>query len=349
MLVCKMMLENSPKSSISNVFAAELRDYIATTLHRPIELAEWSGATGLASFLSKRYVFLAALIGQQPCLFALDRGTTDATPAEIAKHIAGIENAFDGVVIYATRHLSADRRARLVGSGVPFVVPGNQLYIPPLALDLRENFHARPRRGREQLSPAAQVVLFYGVLFPHELNAGSSRRTPTHLASAVGYSAMSVGRAFEELASVELATIRKRGRSKELQLEQNGRALIERARPMLRNPVRTRKLIRGAPVSPPMKLAGESALGNVTGLSPPPVHQWAMHAEEWPLIKRIHDFKVVNDTDQAHLVVELWYYRPDVLSTDITVDPLSLYAQHWDNPNERVAMAAEEVLGHVPW
>ena len=349
MLVCKIMLEKSLKPSRSNDFATKLQEYIERALHRSVELAGWSGASGLPSFLAKRYDLFAALVGHQFCLFAADRGMTDATPAEIAKHISRIENAFDGVVIYATQRLTADRRARLVARGVPFVVPGNQLYIPHLALDLRENFHARPRRGREQFSPVAQVILFYGVLFPHEFDASYKYRTPTHLARAVGYSAMSVGRAFEELERSDLAAVRSRGRSKELLLDHDRRALIERARPLLRNPVRSSKRIAGTPISPPMKLAGESALGNITSLSPPPVSQWAMHGDDWPSFAKRHQFETVEDIDQADLVVELWYYQPGVLSDHTTVDPLSLYAQYWDNPDERVAKAAEDALDHVSW
>lgn len=343
------MLASDQRVNVRNGFAAELREYIVATLHRTVDLSRWAGASRLPSFLAKRYDLIAALVGHQPCLFAADRGTSDATPTEIAKHIARIQNDFDGVVIYAARGLSADRRARLLANGVPFVVPGNQLYIPPLALDLRENFHARPQRGREQLSPVAQVVLFYGVLFPHELNAAPACRTPTHLAKAVGYSAMSVGRAFEELECVDLAAVQKRGRSKELLLSEDRRALIESARPLLRNPVRSTKDIKGMPISPPMKLAGESALGNITGLSSPHVARWAMHGDEWALITKQHQIETVDDIDQADLTVELWYYVPDVLSDHITVDPLSLYAQHWDNPNERVAKAAEDALDHIPW
>lgn len=349
MLVCKTMLESNLKATPGNAFAADLHGYIAATLHRPIELADWDGAASLPTFLSQRYDFFVALIGHQPCLFAANRDTADATPAEVAKHIARIESAFDGVVIYAARRLGADRRSRLVAAGVPFVVPGNQLYIPALALDLRENFRARPKRGLDQLSPVAQAVLFYGVLYSHELRANRRSRTPSQLANVVGYSAMSVGRAFEELANVELATINKRGRSKEIEFDPDGRALIEVARPLLRNPVRGRKLIQGHPVSPPMKLAGESALANLTGLSPPPLAQWAMHSDEWASLAAIHDFALVDEADEADVALELWYYLPDVLSDQVTVDPLSLYAQHWDSHNERVAKAAEDALDHVPW
>jgi len=337
------MLVTSLKPNNRNDFAETLRGYVAATLHRPVDLAGWDGASSLPSFLSQRYDFYTALIGHQPCLFAADRGTVGATPGEVAKHIARIENAFDGVVIYAAPHVSADRRSRLLASGVAFIVPGNQLYVPSLALDLRDNFHARPKRRLDQLSPVAQAVLFYGILNTHEFLIDEAGRAPSRLAKAIDYSAMSVGRAFDELARADLANVKKRGRSKAIVFADDGRALIEVARPLLRNPVRIRKFIQGDPIVPPMKLAGESALGNITGLSPPPIPEFAVHSDEWLSLVANHDVVVVGDAEQADAVVELWYYRPDVLSEYVTVDPLSLYAEYWDDPNERIAK------DHVSW
>lgn len=343
------MLESKLKPILGNPFASALRDYIAATLHRPVELEDWGGAVSLPTFLSHRYAFFIAIIGHQSCLFAVDNHTTTATPAEVAKHIARIERAFEGTVIYATKHLGADRRARLVAAGVPFAVPGNQLYIPALALDLREHFRARPKRAIDQLSPAAQAVLFYGILYRHELQANPSSRTPSQLAGALGYSAMSIGRAFEELANVDLATLNKRGRYKQIGFDADGRALIEAARPLLRNPVRGHKFIEGNPIAPPMKLAGESALAHLTGLAPPPLPQWAMHSAEWDALAAIHNVVLVDAAEQTGVAVETWYYLPDGLSDQVTVDPLSLYAQFWDSPDERVAKAAEDALEHVSW
>lgn len=70
----------------------------------------------------------------------------------------------DGTVVYACKQMSSALRARLVSKGVPFAVPGNQLYIPQLATDLREHYRS-PDRGRgEFLSPIAQLVLFHYAL-----------------------------------------------------------------------------------------------------------------------------------------------------------------------------------------
>jgi hypothetical protein len=160
---------------------------------------------------------------------------------------------------------------------------------------------------------------------------------------------MSVGRAFDELATAGLAAVEKRGRSKTITFDADGRSIIDRARTLLRNPVRSRKFVHFPRKIPPMKIAGESALANLTGLSPPRLPTYAIHADDWPEVSSASDVVDATDQQEAGCALELWYYDPEVLSNDATVDPLSLFAQFRDDPNERIAEAAAEALEHVPW
>lgn len=337
------MLETAKELPNGDDFAEQLGAYIAATLHRNVQLARWDGATSLATFLSHRYAFHRGLIAQQPCLFVVDRDNTDATPAEVAKHMARIGRTFDGTVVYATQRLSADRRARLIAYGVPFVIPGNQLYIPQLAIDLREHFRARPKRSLDQLSPTAQAVLFH-----HLLRLDERENTPSRLAKALYYSAMSVGRAFDQLATLNLAKVTKQGRTKKIAFAAEPRALIDTARPYLRNPARGQKYVRSGPNMPNLQRAGESALSELTDLSPPSLPANAVHYNEWRNVALVTDLTVVKHVDEADSVIELWHYDPQTLSDDAVVDALSLYAQFWDHSDERVAKAADDLLERIP-
>ena len=343
------MLESRQNSALNDEFAKYLRDYVADTLHRLTSLSPWERASSLPKFLSNRYKFFAGQIAGQPCLFAADVGDANATPAEITKQLSRVQDSFPGLVIYAARHLNSDRRARLIATGQPFVIPGNQLYIPQLALDLREFYRARPKRSSEQLTPVAQAVLFYSILFDYQLRSDKNKRTPSCLARALYYSAMSVGRAFEELEDAGLANVTRHGRTKQIHVSSDGRSLINNARQMLRKPAKSTKYVRGALAIPPMKVAGESALSNTTGISSPELPVYAMHSGDWASTSIANNLTIVDYEYKADAELELWHYRPDVLSDYDVVDPLSLYAQFWDDPNERIAMAAEEALDHVSW
>jgi hypothetical protein len=168
------------------------------------------------------------------------------------------------------------------------------------------------------------------------------------MAKALGYSAMSIGRAYDELAALGLATVLSRGRQKVLSLDQEPRQLLEESRQVLRSPVQSMRFARFEAQIPPMKIAGETALSHITGLSPPELPVYAIEGDDWKALSA-GNIEELGTRDQADASIEVWHYRPELLSEYATVDPLSLYAQFQDHPNERIAKAAEEALEHVPW
>lgn len=323
-------------------FAEALERYLGDTLHDGIPITEFASARSLPSFLGRTYAFYEAWIAGRRCVFlaALDGA---ATPSDIAKHIGLVRNAVDAIVVFATPSLSAHNRSRLVSQGVPFVVPGNQLYIPDLAMDLREHFRAPKQQHADGLSPAAQAVLFKHLL-RHDVNV----TTPSLIAARLRYSAMSIGRAFDDLVASGLAHTKKHGKERHIQFKAEGRQLFEAARDLLRSPVRSVKFVQGDHFRAPLKQAGESALAELTDLSRPSIGTFAVAASDWKAIAQTSGF-LETSRDQADFVIETWSYDPAVLSDTDTVDPLSLYAQFRDHRDERVSMAAEHLLENIPW
>ena len=254
-----------------------------------------------------------------------------------------VRAAVDAIVVFVTPALSPHNRARLIRHRVPFVVPGNQLYIPDLAIDLREHFRARRRRRVGILSPAAQAVLFHRLLRLDE-----TATTPSLIASPLHYSAMSIGRAFDELVDTGLAQTERHGKERHLRFKAEGRPLFDAARDLLRSPVRAEKFILHVRDFSALKRAGESALAELTDLSPPPLDTFAIAASDW---KETADTCGLFETDRdnADGIVETWAYDPAGLSGAHVVDRLSLYAQFRDHRDERVSMAAERLLENMAW
>ena len=167
--------------------------------------------------------------------------------------------------MFSIERLTAPFRARLISGGVAFAVPGNQLFVPELATDLREHFRA-PKRGRpDKLSPSAQVVLFFHLLKGEREQVW----TPTGLTEALQYSIMTMSRALDELANVGLAWIERRGRMKRLSFRAEGQSLIDVAKTLLIRPERRLDHVHWVNEPPELPLAGEHALARLTDLSPP--------------------------------------------------------------------------------
>ena len=330
------------RETLAMPIAAALQRYLEDTLHEPARVAALERTSSLPSFLSRMYSLLEGHIAGQPCIFLATIDNT-ATPSDIAKHVALVRPAVDAIIVFVAPWLSAHNRSRLIGQGVPFVVPGKQLYIPDLAIDLRERFRTPKLRRAVGLSPAAQAVLFHRLL-----RLDKAATTPSLMATQLRYSAMSIGRAFDDLVGAGLAHSEKHGRQRRIRFETEGRQLFDASRDLLRSPVRTEKFLRHVHAAPPLKQAGESALAELTDLSRPPLKTFAVAASDWKVVAQTYAL-VETDRDRASHIVETWSYDPAALSTAHTVDPLSLYAQFRDHRDERVSMAAERLVDGMPW
>lgn len=335
------MLETDHKLA-GEAFARILEHYLGETLHQAVGVGAFQETGSLPTFLSRTYRFYKASIAGRACVF-LAAGEISATPSDISKHVALVQSKIDAIVVFAVASMSAHNRSRLISQGIPFVVPGNQLYIPALAMDLREHFRAPRLPSAEGLSPAAQAVLFRHLLRPSDEDA-----TPSIIAERLAYSAMSIGRAFDDLEAAGLASTEKRGKERHLQFKWDRRTLLEKSRSRLRSPVRSVKYVRDLRWSQPLKLAGESALAELTDLSTPQLPTYAIASSGWKAIAAA--FSLVEVTAfEADAMVETWSYDPAKLSDRPTVDPLSLYAQFREHRDERVAMAAERLLETLQW
>ena len=335
------MLENG-RQIIGEAFAEALERYLGETLHVPANVEDIDRTLSVPTFLNRAYRFYEARIAGSRCVIVAAKESA-ATPGDIAKHISLVHSAVDGIAVFAAPSLRAHNRSRLIAQGVPFVVPGNQLYIPELALDLREHFRALKPKRAEGLSPAAQAVFFHYLLRLDEF-----AKTPSAIAKRVRYSPMSIGRAFNDLVAAGLAKTKKRGKERHIRFGEDRRELMDMARPLLRSPVRAIKHVGNGHPAQNLKLAGESALAKLTDLTPPRTETFAVVSSDWKAIAETFELVEVEEFE-ALFTVETWSYDPAGLSDGPVIDPLSLYAQFCDHRDERISMAAERLLEKAIW
>jgi DNA-binding MarR family transcriptional regulator len=324
--------------------AKELERYLGKTLHADVRVRSRKAPAGIPAFLERTYKFYDAKIAATSLLI-IDDEAHSTSPANLEKHMRLLGAVAPGTIIgYTATALSSRDRNRLIERGLPFVVPGNQVYIPELAIHLQERSRARrPARQDGGLSPAAQAVLLL-----HLLGKDAPPPIASALADRLHYTAMSIGRAFDELVALGLAEDERHGRERRIRFKLRGRQLLDAARDHLRSPVRAVKYVKGGRYGPPLKLAGESALAAHTDLSRPQMDTYAVATSAWKEVALHHRF-LETDKYDAECIVETWGYDPAGLSAKPTVDPLSLYAQFKDDPDERIAGAAEQLLEEFAW
>jgi DNA-binding MarR family transcriptional regulator len=231
----------------------------------------------------------------------------------------------------------------LIEQKVPFIVSGNQMYLPMLAIDLREHFR-RIREKAPTFSPSTQVVVLHALL----RDAGKVL-IPAELAPQLGYSAMTMTRAFDELETANLAEVTVRGRERCLRFVGGRKEIWEKALPFLRSPVSKRLFIRRASGLEGAMRAGLTALARFSMLAPPEYTTYALSREDWKALRQRHKINEVPVQDPDASEVEVWWYPPVLFAEDGIVDPLSLYLSLKEDRDERTEAALEEMMEKFKW
>lgn len=317
----------------------ELQRYVKQTLGVDAEPTGWDKEAGLPFFLRETYGFSRLRLLGREFLLMMDRQKSETPPASIRKHMEQIRKLWPDEVIYVREQITAYNRNRLVQNQIPFIVPGNQLYLPMLAMDLRERFLA-VRPEVKKLSAVAQVVVLQAV-YKHRALFDESM-TLTKWAEELGYTKMSMTRAFRELRTVF--------EDKQPDEEFRGRDLWERLRPFLRSPVRNRRfcVIHETDIATLVE-AGDSAMAAYTMMAEPDHRTVCMTTEQWKAFQEQGSPVELERPEPGCLEVQLWTYDPNLFARNGAADPLSVFLSYEKSTDERVEMALEKILEEVSW
>lgn len=299
--------------------------------------------------LADAFELVTLEIAGQPVLLAIDQGT-ERSPAEIEQLMRKLDEMVETTAVYITGTLNSYDRKRLIERRVSFLVPGKQLYLPGLGMDLREHF--RKPVERHQLSPSAQAMLIAILLHTRwtvELAA-------TEIAEKLDYTPMTASRAARELAAAGLAELHKAPRGQIIALNQPPRETWELALPRMRSPVQRVVYAKMFAYPPPAGLgdvvyAGLSALTRRTMLAKDGPDVFACSRESWSGWKKW--VQIMPHRDEGADEVQIWSYPPTLKDWPVqgkkssAVDPLSLYLSMQENDDPRVQLALDEMMEQV--
>ncbi len=317
--------------------------YLKETLNLCIQPKKWKEAEKLPFFLRNLYAFFEVTILETSCLAMVTKDETEQTPATIRKHILQVQKKWNHEVIYVQQKVTAYNRKRLIEHKLPFVIPGNQMYLPFLRIDLREHFK-KIRNTESRWSPSTQAVILYALF--HD---GEPRFTPKNLANCLGYTAMTMTRALDELEGAGLGQIAMEGRERVLRFDRDKKELWRNALETLRSPVKKRLWVKHFLNKPLGMKAGLSALAYYSALAEPANPVFAIEGKKWKGIKIKKNLRVLEIAEPSASELEIWSYPPELFAKDGVVDRFSLHLSMQANDDERVESALEEMMEQVAW
>lgn len=297
-----------------------------------LETVDKNRTSALPLFLREKYrVSQADLFGRKLYLAIEQHRNDQASPTEYANDAASLKQRLSGDVALVLSKVAPYVRDRLVRQFVPFIVPGTQMFLPMLMIDLREHYSKSGTRSENALSSVAQLIIIY-----HLLREPLSDIPLGQIATRLGYSAMAISKAQDELQTRQLCKVVRSGKSLFLQFESSRELLWERAEPLLLTPVKRTRWIRWGHTKPSAVTAGLTALTRYSMLSDDSIPTYAMRDKQ--AVGAIEQGEILGclGREDAEARMESWRYDPWLLANNDTADRCSLYLTLRRSADERV-------------
>lgn len=307
-------------------------------------LAALPPASALPLFVRQQFDFADMELFGRRVVLAIEKAPPEELSAsEYARNAALLKQGLGEDVVFVMGKLPSYVRNRLVQKGVPFIVPGAQMFLPTLMVDLRERFSKAVSRIPDKLTPVSQLVVIYQIL--REPNAPIPL---AQLGERLAYSPQSMSFAQEELQEANLCDVRRAGKMVFLEFGLRGRALWEKAEAMMASPVRKTQWVRWGQPRACAVAAGTTALSQLSMLTDDPVETYAVRDRE--LVAAFEKGQLVgcNGREDADARMESWKYDPWVLAENGVADPCSLYLSLRGSGDERVQKEIRSLIDRLP-
>ena len=320
----------------------EFKRYLLATLGIEVEVRHFPDAVNYPAYLRDGYRFFSMKWLKGICLLMAGEKDAVFTPAVISKHLEQVCGRCGMEVVYVTDAISSYDRKRLIEHKVPFVLPGNQMYLPFMAVDLRELLKTRSIK-RPALRPATQLLVLYALYQGKKLTF-----TPAEVASILEVSAMTMTRAFDELAALGIGEHTVAGKNRCLRFAVNRGELWKQIRPYLKTPVKKRVYVTGLNFKTALS-AGYTALAHWSMINAPENRTVAVSYNDWKDLVGEDRVSVIPAHDRGAVEVEVWKYPPNRFSHDGCADKISVYLSLKDSHDERVQSALDDLLRSFKW
>lgn len=318
----------------------DLKKYLKEALGIEIDLSplKLDKLKTLPIFIVNEYDFQLIKLYRKDILLVIVKNSF--TSDRLRKHLDIINAAFNVITVAVIYQLEAYNRLRLIEKKIPFIIPGKQMYLPDLLIDLKE-FGSSPKEQPVSMQPATQLL----VLFHLQVESLEGINLKS-IAEKLNYDAMTITRAVYYLHNTGLCTLQGT-KEKFLHFESNKGELWKKTEPLMNNPVKKSIYYSGHPFGSDFYKTNINALAHYTDLNDDVIEYFAVKPGYTQWIGGANLIKT--SPLEGNICIEEWKYNPYLLAKDGYVDPLSLYLCFRNNPDERITMALDQIIEKTAW
>lgn len=289
----------------------------------------------LPLFMTAGYSCYVAQFYGIKTIFVYQHINTNRTPAQIAMQSEKIRQTLKPcVVVFVFERLASYNVLRIIQKRVNFIIPGKQLFLPDLLIDLGKKSDSDDVEKTNTIPAAAQLLLLY-----HLQKENLNGKHGEDLATILKISPAGITRAVKWLCINDIAKFEGK-KYKTLQILLNGKELWDKVCPLLDSPimkvVHTDENVDGI-------ICGQNALAEYGMIVEANYQITALDKQQYQTIK------TKTDSRYGDNLVEIWKYDPRILSNNGFVDKLSLFLSMRNDSDERTQKELRIMLEQMPW
>ena len=294
----------------------------------------------LPLYLSNTYRFYGISIHNKSYAFALPKSTLNLKSYKVQEKKA--EAILSVPVVLCADKLMFQQRENLINSGVEFVEPGKQIYMPSLGVVLNDKRNSADTKPIEKFTPQIQLcALFF-------LYKKGKEYTTKEISKTTGLNVMAVSRGVSALTELELLSVRKAARTNYYTIKASKNKFLESVKDYLISPVLKRVYAEGENIFNVGVKSGYTALSQLTSVVDDSIQTYAVSRTTYKSIedncRESSDMFSLND---KIVKIEVWKYDPTIFIVDNCVDRLSLYLSFANDNDERTEESLEELMKEI--
>lgn len=300
-----------------------------------INLKKWNKEKQLPLFILNDYLIQKAIINDIECLSLTPKGDIPTLPV-FKKQLSIIREIENVPIFLQLNAISSFRKRNLLENKIPFILKDKMAYLPFMTTYLTNTQYED--KSIEKISLATQL-LFTWILYQN-----TNKYYVSDAVKSLGFSNMTLTRAYRQLCTTELFKEHKDGRKIFLTTSLSKVDLFNKMKAYLQPTFYSPGYILKKEITKDMILAGEFAFSQHTHLNPPKLKTYAIekkHSKNIKLQRECYSYD-----EQVEL--QIWKYNPLLFSPNPkNIDVISLILSLLGKEDERLDIEIENLLKKI--
>lgn len=294
----------------------------------------------LPLYLRGEYRFCGFCIGKQPYVFVLPNNTLNLKSYKVQKK--KLETILALPIVLCAERLIFQQRENLINSGMEFVEPNKQIFMPSIGTILDNRQKRRAVRLVEKFTPQIQLcALFFFYQKEKEY-------TSNEISEITGLNVMAISRGLSALNQLDLLSVRKAARTNYYAIKTTKPNYISTIKDYLISPIQKVLYASESDLKSISVKAGYTALEQMTSIVDDSVKTCAISKNAYKTIEdrcrqSLDEFLL----SEKVVKVEVWKYDPMIFKNNDCVDKLSLYLSFENENDERTNEALNELMKEI--